>query len=157
VARGWAAGPAIAVAVISIAVIVYGLGPWTPGRPRPSSAPSAPIGIVWADRVFISKAQLSAWLLSRGARYADWAKNHPVERARIEHRPLPNPASADAGQVVTTNTDRSRVSVFSGVWLLACLLMGAAVLLFERRDLEPPRPLPSRRRRDIDTWLGGVR
>jgi hypothetical protein len=38
--------------------------------------------IIWADRVFNSRAEMAAWLHSRGASYATWAARNP-ELARI--------------------------------------------------------------------------
>ena len=39
-------------------------------------------GIIWAGRVFNSRAAMAAWLHSRGASYARWEKRNP-ELARI--------------------------------------------------------------------------
>ena len=48
-----------------------------------------PNAIVWADRVFSSRASLAAWLASHGETYRHWAKIHRVDAAIIEHRRPP--------------------------------------------------------------------
>jgi hypothetical protein len=53
-----------------------------PGAVRPNA-------IVWADRVFASRASLAAWLGSHGETYPHWAKLHKVDAAIIEHRRPP--------------------------------------------------------------------
>jgi hypothetical protein len=149
------------MAVVSGAIVVYGLSPWALGRSQPPSLPAqggVQIGIVWANRVFLTQDELSGWLRSRGSSYAEWAVNHPVEQALLEGRAPPESASASPALPATADTSRGHVSLFSGIWLLACVLMAAAMLLFERRGIEPPpRRLPSQRLRDIDSWMGGAR
>lgn len=44
-------------------------------RPVPVSA-IQPTAVIWADRVFTSRAALDLWLRSRGASYAGWARAH---------------------------------------------------------------------------------
>lgn len=51
---------------------------------RPVKVPTIhPVsGIVWGDRVFTSRRELTAWLHSRGASYARWASRYP-DLARV--------------------------------------------------------------------------
>jgi hypothetical protein len=48
---------------------LVGRGP--PPAPRPTA-------VVWADRVFISRPELAAWLEARGSDYSVWAVRHPT-------------------------------------------------------------------------------
>jgi hypothetical protein len=48
---------------------LVGRGP--PPAPRPTA-------VVWADRVFISRTELAAWLEARGSDYSVWAVRHPT-------------------------------------------------------------------------------
>jgi hypothetical protein len=48
---------------------LVGRGP--PPAPRPTA-------VVWADRVFISRHELAAWLKARGSDYGVWAVRHPT-------------------------------------------------------------------------------
>jgi hypothetical protein len=42
-----------------------------------ASPPSTHAALVWANRVFTSRAEFSAWLSARGATYEQWSKSHP--------------------------------------------------------------------------------
>jgi hypothetical protein len=137
-ARRW--GPSIAVVLISVGVIVYGLGSWSgPEQPGSSLVPP-PTAVVWNDRVFVSKAELTRWLRSRGTTYIQWAKRHARAQAILEHRPLPKAAGGlrERAQPPPAGWRSRHVSLFSGLWLLTCLALGAALVLVEQRRAEPP-------------------
>lgn len=134
-ARRW--GPAIAVTLILVGTLLYGLTSWSSVEP-PAASPSA---VVWNDRVFASSAELSQWLRSRGSTYRAWAEHHPAAQAILEHRPPPAGVSAprEVAQPSTSpSRSRGHVSLFSGLWLLTCLALGAGLVLAEQRGTEPP-------------------
>jgi len=56
---------------------------------EPPTRAIRPNAIVWADRVFSSRASLAAWLASHGGTYRQWAKLHRVDAAIVEHRRVP--------------------------------------------------------------------
>ena len=64
------------------------------GVPQASSLQAT--SVVWADRVFLSVPDLTAWLHARGASYRGWSHSHPAARDRLEHR-TPPPARAVTG------------------------------------------------------------
>lgn len=67
----------VLVALAAIAI------PWyTVARTLADAKPVArssvsPSGVVWGDRVFTSRDDLTAWLHRRGAAYSVWASRHP--------------------------------------------------------------------------------
>ena len=61
-------------------------GAFTVGAP--TSAAARADAIVWANRVFSSRAALAAWLSVRGTTYESWARRHPGEAATLEHLPV---------------------------------------------------------------------
>ena len=131
----------IAVVLISVGVLVYGLGSWSSPEPRGSSAVGKPTGVVWDDRVFVSKAELRRWLRSRGSTYVRWAQRHAGAQAVLEHRPLPKAVRAPRQRAQSSTPAgwrRRHVSLFSGFWLLTCLALGTALVLVEQRRAEPP-------------------
>lgn len=67
-----------------------------------------PIPPNWAGRQFATRAQLAAWLRSRGADYAGWASLHPAAAAALEGRDLP---SVPASMVRTDAHDRGRAAL----------------------------------------------
>jgi hypothetical protein len=44
-----------------------------------------PEAIVWAGRVFGSRAEFAQWLRSRGDSYEAWGRAHPTARAVVQH------------------------------------------------------------------------
>jgi hypothetical protein len=40
-------------------------------------------GVLWGERVFTSRQQLTTWLNTRGARYTRWQKRHPAAASRL--------------------------------------------------------------------------
>jgi hypothetical protein len=70
-----------------------------------------PVRVVWAGRVFTSRAELTDWLEQRGRSYEDWAARHPKAASRVEPfdaKPLRPPVEVE---------------------LSAALIMGGAVLV----------------------------
>jgi hypothetical protein len=39
--------------------------------------------VLWGERVFTAREQLTTWLNARGARYSRWAKRHPAAAERL--------------------------------------------------------------------------
>jgi hypothetical protein len=65
--------PLVTVAFLHVATSMM-------GNPKPIHTPAAevpPASLVWADRVFTTKAQFSIWLARRDQSYARWVKKHP--------------------------------------------------------------------------------
>ena len=75
----------------------------------PTAAKSS--SIVWANRVFVTRAELARWLRARGASYARWAQRHPALATGQQ--------SSDAG---LAELDQSRT-----VRLLRSLVLGVAI------------------------------
>jgi hypothetical protein len=145
-ARTW--GYAIAlVVVISTLVATSVLIGVELSRPKiPASV--APTGVVWDDRTFLSKAALRRWLRSRGVDYPQWARHHAAAVAALEHLPAP---LSQQSPVTPVGVRRSHLSFFSGLWLVACLALGTALL---SRDERPHRTRLSRkRRRQVADWI----
>jgi hypothetical protein len=131
---------------VAAAPWVFAVKKLSNGGPVTSSTTyTQPHSIVWANRVFSSKAGLSAWLVSRGTAYELWASRHPGDAAIVEHLArtagsLPARApkvktSASQPQVPATAAHSlpeqtptpSAHSGGSGSWL-ELLLLGAAVM-----------------------------
>jgi hypothetical protein len=55
---------------------------------KPVPAAGQATAIAWGDRVFASRAELAAWLRSRGTSYEAWSKTHQVAAGVVEHRPV---------------------------------------------------------------------
>jgi hypothetical protein len=107
-------------------------------------------GVVWADRVFVNRAALAAWLDSRGASYRDWARNHPAVAAapvqevgtqtRSAHDRTAAPApsrhahTAPAQKQPATTGSRSWISRLAWLSLAIVLTAGLGVAVF--RSLE---------------------
>jgi hypothetical protein len=93
----------LVVAALTWARVVH-----TISNPKPVASTEHATSIVWADRVFQSRADLGRWLRSHGATYAGWLKQHPVEGAVLEHRPVstaaPQRAAQGSSATVTTRT-----------------------------------------------------
>jgi hypothetical protein len=53
---------------------------------RPVASSLKATSIVWGDRVFQSRPDLTGWLHARGATYVRWGINHPAARDLLEHR-----------------------------------------------------------------------
>ena len=54
----------------------------------PASAAARADAIVWANRVFSSRAALATWLAVRGTTYESWARRHPGDAAILERLPV---------------------------------------------------------------------
>jgi hypothetical protein len=61
---------------------------------KPVPAAGQATAIAWGDRVFASRAELAAWLRSRGTSYEAWSKTHQVAAGVVEHRPVKAAAPA---------------------------------------------------------------
>lgn len=84
--------------------------------------PEAPVAksgsIVWANRVFVTRAELARWLRVRGASYTRWAERHPALAGRQQ------PAEAALTKLDQSRTVRLLRSLVLGV-LIAALLLAA--------------------------------
>jgi hypothetical protein len=63
------------------------------------------VGVVWAGRVFTSRADLMDWLEQRGRSYEDWAARHPKAASRIEpfdEEPLRRPVEMNLSPALLT-------------------------------------------------------
>jgi hypothetical protein len=59
----------------------------------PASAAAPADAIVWANRVFSSRAALASWLSARGTTYESWARRHPADAAILERRQVTTPGA----------------------------------------------------------------
>lgn len=85
---------------LMLAVVVLGLvaAGWSWARvaqtiagAKPAVAPGHVSAIVWANRVFDSRADFRRWLRSRGSTYVSWRQRYPAAAAVLEHRPAQPP------------------------------------------------------------------
>jgi hypothetical protein len=142
---GYAIALVIATSVLVATSVLIGV---QLSRPKPSAS-LPPTGIVWEDRTFLSKAALRTWLRSRGADYTQWARHHPAAVAALEHRTAP--INQQQSPATPIGLRRGHLSFFSGVWLVGCLALGAALI---SRDDRPHRSRLSRtRRRQVVDWI----
>jgi hypothetical protein len=74
-------GAALAVTGIVWAQVVH-----TISNTRPVASSLKATSVVWGDRVFESRVDLTRWLHTRGATYVRWSTNHPSARDLLEHR-----------------------------------------------------------------------
>jgi hypothetical protein len=101
---------------------------------RPVASSLKATSIVWGDRVFQSRPDLTGWLHARGATYVRWGINHPAARDLLEHRkptkhenvrhakPTTDPArAASAGSASGFPFERTLVALLA-VLALACVL-----------------------------------
>jgi hypothetical protein len=100
--------------VLAVAVVT---APWAVvartlvnAKPVATSGASAARSIVWGGRVFSTKADLAAWLRSRGTSYDAWAARHPDDRAILEH----TKTRAAGGGAEATGTGSSAAPATSG-------------------------------------------
>ena len=77
----------LAVVGLGAAAVAWAQVVQTISDAKPPTSTMQATSIVWSDRVFQSPAELAGWLRSRGATYASWATQHPVESALLERRP----------------------------------------------------------------------
>ena len=71
----------VPVAVVAVVLVggVWAIAIQTLAHPKPLTASRrAPGAIVWQDRVFSSRSQLSRWLERHGSVYRRWARLHPA-------------------------------------------------------------------------------
>jgi hypothetical protein len=64
-----------------------------------------PVRVVWAGRVFTSRAELTDWLEQRGRSYEGWAARHPKAASRIEpfdEEPLRPPVQVELSPALLT-------------------------------------------------------
>jgi hypothetical protein len=114
----------------------------------PASVP--PTAVVWGNRTFVATPALRSWLRSRGVEYKPWARRHKAAVAALEHRPLP-PSNHPQPTGTPGGLRRRHLSSFSGLWLIGCLALGAALL--SREDRPHPSRLIPKRRRQIADWI----
>ena len=116
---------------------------WMRAHPQPP-APTIPVhSVVWADRVFMSRAELRRWLRGHGERYTTWARKHPTQAAELEHRPLPSKRAAVRKAAPVKSPSQRDTSSGPDAAFLALLLAlagTALVTLRARRRLRVPRP-----------------
>jgi hypothetical protein len=129
-------------------------------KAEPTFTP-APTSIVWADRVYSTKHDLSAWLKSRGATYEVWSARHPGDAQILERSGPPTPTapaapSAPARQTGSAPSQSDHMTLAIGVVigsLLGLIALLTAVrfrrLQFAGRTQSVPasRRLTLRRRR----------
>lgn len=65
----------------------------TSGTPVTIRETPPPSSFVWGDKVFSTKAEVAAWLRSRGLSYQTWARVHPGAAKIIHERLKPEHAS----------------------------------------------------------------
>lgn len=87
------------------------------------SAPPTPAGVVWGGRHFTDGDDLSLWLSSRGADFADWLARHPHGRYLLEHAAPP-----PAAPVVASSRSRGVGAGTIAVLVVALALVAAAVV-----------------------------
>lgn len=100
---------AVAVAVVAApwAVVARTL---VNAKPVETGSTVAARSIAWGSRVFSTKADLAAWLRSRGASYSVWATRHPGDRAILEH----TTTTATGGSAQAAATGSGATSANSG-------------------------------------------
>jgi hypothetical protein len=126
------------------AVAVFGLGSLMGTFDGPVDRAGEAQAMVWADRVFTTKPQLSNWLEARGIAYEVWVDRHPGV-APWEPKPKPKPAapekvaSAPAAPKSPSGSDgRFSVSLpISTTTLFVALLTGLGALLLATSALPP--------------------
>jgi hypothetical protein len=134
-----AAKAAVVLAALAVAVV-----PWvfaveklaSPERIAPPAgrAEPQPHSVVWANRVFSSRAALTSWLSARGATYERWAKLHRADAAIVEHLPAPlkPPAAKAPAQRAATPDAQATPSSGSGgslAWAQVVLVVLAAMAM----------------------------
>src|SRR5438477_5986599 len=107
-----------------------------------------PTSVLWANRIFATRADLARWLRSKGASYETWALSHP--RLAAANSPQRTEAADQRASAVHSKgqdpTHLIALGVAGGVALLLAL-----VLLYERRTYDfrgrlqraTPAPAPS--------------
>jgi hypothetical protein len=127
----------LAVAATPLAAAIL----WMRAHPDPPRPPAVQLhSVVWADRVFTSRAELRRWLRARGERYAVWARKHPVQAAALEHRRPPK--TRPAVRTAAPRPDGGGSFAHDAALLAALFaLTGAGVVTFRaRRRLHVSRP-----------------
>jgi hypothetical protein len=66
------------VAPCLAAALTFGAARGVNDDPVAARAGAGASGVLWGERVFTTRAQLTTWLNARGARYSRWSKRHPV-------------------------------------------------------------------------------
>ena len=128
------AGILVAIAVLAL---LWGSVVRTLLNASPVESPrTRPNAIVWGDRVFTSGAELRRWLQSRRVSYRVWERQHPAAQAIFDGRAAP--VTAAVARIASPTDQRRRASLFTGLWLLTCVAIGAAILVSEQRGREPP-------------------
>jgi len=117
---------------IVLGVLLIAAAPWS--AVARADIGDRPTAIVWGDNVFSSRADLAAWLASRGATYGRWARLHPEGRAIVEHRAVrPAPASAvplaGGPQHVVSVSSPSRIEIMLLVLAAAMMLLAVTPTL----------------------------
>src|SRR5438128_2249219 len=93
-----------------------------------------PTSIVWANRIFATRADLARWLRSRGASYDTWALQHPAVAAASGSSPQAESANAHSGSVQSKSQD-PRHLVAVGVAVGVAIVL-ALILLYQRRTYD---------------------
>jgi hypothetical protein len=130
---------------------------------EPVPATVRPSAIVWGEKVYETRAQLSSWLKSVGANYADWSRTHPAARAVLEKLPpvqttpaataSPPPevsVTAPAPQHAAASAAPAGSRKLGGLFVLVSLVAGGLCVL---AALLPER-LRGRRRRPVTLASG---
>jgi hypothetical protein len=95
----------------------------------PVRSPVQPTSVVWANRIFATKADLARWLRSHGASYQTWASAHPALAAPQEGKPAQR--VADSRSSSTKGEDPTHL-IALGVAFGVALVLGL-ILLYQRR------------------------
>jgi hypothetical protein len=137
--KGVAVLALLAVAVTAWVFVVRELTSPTRIKPPAGQAQPEPNAIVWAGRVFSSRAAIAAWLAARGRAYRHWAELHRADAAIVEHHPAafrPPAATATAHRTAAppANAAPPTSSSSSGgslAWVqLVLVALAAMVMVF---------------------------
>ena len=92
---------------------------------------SQPAAIVWAGRVFETRAALTVWLRSRGTSYGVWVSRHPAESALAAgHAPIARTSAKSTGNRAPATAARFPVrDVFLAILGLLTVVCAAAAVL----------------------------
>lgn len=109
---------ALVLPALIVLVLAYGVMRLAP-YPSPPSQKHA-VGVVWAGRTFVNRAEFARWLRSRGVKYSVWAQRHP-ELSGIKPKPQ---VERSARPVTKENGSGRRFD-----WLLPSLAAAAGLIV----------------------------
>lgn len=131
----------LAVLVLGLlaAAVSWALVARTIAGAKPSVASGRATAIVWADRVFDTRAEFRRWLQSHGGTYVAWRERYPAAAAVLEHRSF---VAAPVKRVAAARSRPARVAAAqsTGSSVLRDLILGvlvAAAIAFTLAALAP--------------------